>query len=368
MNSRMLFACLFLAGLAGCGRKGEPEPIIIGHVAPLSGVDKARGEQAKQGIALAVEEANAESNRVLGRRVIVTHADTRSDPAEVRPVMKRLLAIDRVCALLGGPEAAALENIGSIAQPANVPFLLAGSPLAPPSGDFVFFTGLTPAAQGKALGQLASAEWPTGKFGIIHDGTHDALVTAFTQAVGKEAVAGSWIYAGAEKLPALAKDVAVKKLAAVLFAGKPADAIEWAQSASVSRLPVLVADYADTVAALQAASLTSVVYLTTPFAAGDDMPAAKEFSGKFQERYGAPPTAAAALAYDDARIVFEAIRRAKSIEGPTIRKELAELHFDGVTGPIAFDKQQSATRTVYIMKLTEGKLRIHKGYPLTSDP
>src|SRR4051812_40997646 len=42
--------------LAGCGPPAVGEPIWIGHLAPLSGPDRAQGEQARQGIELAVTE------------------------------------------------------------------------------------------------------------------------------------------------------------------------------------------------------------------------------------------------------------------------------------------------------------------------
>src|SRR5437868_1911607 len=92
----LLGAALFTA--CGCTAKTEPEPILVGHVAPLSGADKSRGEHARQGIRLAVEEAEP----VAGRRVAVDHADTRSDPEAVRAVVRRLLTVNRVAAVLGG--------------------------------------------------------------------------------------------------------------------------------------------------------------------------------------------------------------------------------------------------------------------------
>lgn len=358
MKSFFLVICVSLGCLAGCSRKGEPEPILIGHVASLSGADKARGEHAKQGIALAVEEANAEANRVLDRRVIVTHADTRSAAAAVRSVVKRLLSIDRVTALLGGPETASLENVAAIAQSANVPFVLSSNPPTGPVAEYVFFTALTPAAQGRVLGRFAAEEWTGAKLGVVTDGKHDALVTAFTQTVPQESLAGAWTYASAEKLPPLAKEVSMKKPAAVLFAGKPADLLEWTRAEPVRLLPVLFA--ADDLAS---ASVAPVVFQATAYSPGDDTPAAEQFRSKYQERFGVDPAAAGALAYDDARLLFEAIRRAKLVEGPKVAKELAELRFEGLTGPIAFDKQHAVIRTVYIVKLSEGKTQLHKRYP-----
>src|SRR5262245_48265499 len=85
----LLVAGLF-ALLTGCGSRANPEPIHVGHVAPLSGADKDIGEQGRKGIQLAVKEAN-EGEKVLNRKVAVDHGDTRSDKASVRGVTTRLL-------------------------------------------------------------------------------------------------------------------------------------------------------------------------------------------------------------------------------------------------------------------------------------
>ena len=234
---RLLLIGLLSIGLGGCGNKSEPEPIMIGHVAPLSAADKFRGEQAQQGIALAVEEASAEGNRVLDRRVIVTHADTRSDPGAVRSVVKRILSIDRVHAILGGPETAALENVATVAQSAAVPFVLSASAPAAPMADYIFFTGPTQQAQGRALGQFCIRGIEGGTIRRRKRRQPRPVLAAFTHAVPKDSIVGTWTYAAAEKLPALAKEVAAKKATGVLFVGKASDFAEWARAEAVAQLP-----------------------------------------------------------------------------------------------------------------------------------
>src|SRR5262245_24786782 len=86
---------------AGCGGRRTPEPGWVGHVAPLSGPERGRGESARRGILLAVEEANSASEG--GRPLAVRHADGARD---ARAETVRLLAVNRVAALLAGPDAA----------------------------------------------------------------------------------------------------------------------------------------------------------------------------------------------------------------------------------------------------------------------
>src|SRR2546423_1253589 len=79
--------------LAGCGPRAATEPTLIGHIASL---DKPSGEHAKQGILLAVEEANEAGSE---RRLAVNHVDDR-DGAVAQAEAVRLVALNKVVGLL----------------------------------------------------------------------------------------------------------------------------------------------------------------------------------------------------------------------------------------------------------------------------
>jgi branched-chain amino acid transport system substrate-binding protein len=67
----------------------------------------------------------------------------------------------------------------------------------------------------------------------------------------------------------------------------------------------------------------------------DPSPAVREFVQKYQERFGAKPDSLAALGYDTARVLADAIKRAGTTDGPKLRDAIAQTRdFDGVTGKI----------------------------------
>jgi branched-chain amino acid transport system substrate-binding protein len=102
------------------------------------------------------------------------------------------------------------------------------------------------------------------------------------------------------------------------------------------------------------------VYYANHFWVNSDDPLVRRFVGDYKARYGTPPDALAATAYDGARMLFDAIRRAGSTESERIRKALAQTKdFPGVTGSITLDPQRNALAPVYILRIERtGKLSL----------
>src|SRR4051812_11530416 len=141
----LVVGSLFL--LAGCLNRAEPEPILVGQVAPFNGPDKYVGDHVTQGLTLAAREANDEGDRVLGRKVEVITPDGRGADDVGRKAV-RLVVTDRVAALLGGTEPAQIEALAPVARSYHVPVVSTAGLADTGGNDFVFQTGLSPALQG----------------------------------------------------------------------------------------------------------------------------------------------------------------------------------------------------------------------------
>lgn len=85
------------------------------------------------------------------------------------------------------------------------------------------------------------------------------------------------------------------------------------------------------------------VYFANHFWAGRDDPVARKFVGDYHSKYGVDPDAGAATAYDAARMLFDAFRRAKSTGSAAVRNALAQTKdFPGVTGKVTLDANRNA--------------------------
>lgn len=363
---------LVLALFPGCKGSSKPEPLLIGHVADLSGPGKSAGEHAKQGIQLAVEEANSDDNQVAGRPVTVHHADSHGDRDAARSVGVRLATVTRVSALLGGTDPAQEESLGPVAQSSSIPLVLPGGLPGRPANSFVFRSGVAPARQAQVLARFAAEELKVPRVFVLTQAIEDrghaaqavssAQGSAFVRDYRKHGiVAGEAAYKGLPELKDLAPKIRAEKAEAIFLAGTAIDLRELRKAGVDDKLSVLLACEEGGWNVLPAES--APVYVASALAADAETPRAKDFAAKYRDRFGEAPDVQAALAYDSARLLFAAMRQAKSADPVRVKEALADLkEFESVTGPVSLDKDHWAQRPVLVLRLEMGQGKIVKRY------
>ena len=100
-------------------------------------------------------------------------------------------------------------------------------------------------------------------------------------------------------------------------------------------------------------------YYSTHYSPQVDTPAVQAFVAKFKARFdGEVPDAMAALGYDSAEVMVDAIRRAGSTEEPAVRDALAATKdFEGVTGATTMDKDRNATKSAVVIMVKDGHFK-----------
>ena len=82
----------------------------------------------------------------------------------------------------------------------------------------------------------------------------------------------------------------------------------------------------------------------------------QDFIKKYSAQHKVTPDGLAALGYDASRILFEAMKRAKSLSGADLAAELANTKdFDGVTGKITIDKERNAVKPAVMLEMKGGE-------------
>jgi len=349
---RPLHVAFLLAFVIGCGNRPAPEPVVLGMVQPLTGPDRARGEEARRAVQLAVEELLAAEVRVGGREVVFQHADG-GDAASVRAETVRLLAVNRVPGLLGALAPTPAEAFFREARLMSAPAVLAGEVPTPPAGEGLLALGAGPSARARALARYVRETLKPARAAIVvdeNDPTAVVFAGAFAQAL-RAAPALSFDevrFAKAETRDAALKQAADKMPEAVLLALPPGD-----QAAARGKLrdagyagPTL-AGGADDEANLDG---DAPHYRVTVFAGTDLTAAGQGFVKKYRDRFGVEPGVTAALSWEAARLLAETMSKGDSA-GPLKLRELltAGPEFEGITGPVTFPERQ-AKRKLFVVR------------------
>jgi branched-chain amino acid transport system substrate-binding protein len=366
-------AAVFILTVGGAERSNSAgaDPIRIGAVFSETGDLRSIGSPGLAGMRLAAAEINS-GGGLLGRRVHIAAADSRSRPAAVARAVRRLIEDERVVALGGLNDSTLALAAGPVAQRAGIPFVTAGAtlPTLPRTvGNGFFMAAFGDDAQAHAVADVARKDLRARSAFLLVDRGSDftrALARFFRQrfvALGG-IVAGRLTYAPGERdfASAMARIRALQPPADVLFfSALPSEAGRLTRQARAAGLmqPILSGDGFDTpLLSRVAGTLANNVYYSTHVALDSAARRIRRFVTAYRKRYGRKPeNAFAALGYDTMRLIGDAIRRAGSSEPAAIRRALAATRgFSMVTGAISYAPGlRTPKKPVTIIRVREGR-------------
>jgi branched-chain amino acid transport system substrate-binding protein len=362
-----------LAGavLACGGGKDSGDAIVVGHVASMTGDTATFGRSADEGMRMAIEQLNG-AGGVIGKKLELVTEDDRSVTEEARSAAQKLLQRDHVVALLG--EVASSRSLAAApeAQRAKVPMISPGStnPKVTEVGDYIFRACFIDPFQGAVMAKFALGELHAKRLAILFDFKQDysvGLADFFRDTVkksGGEIVADERYTSG---------DIEFRAQLTTLRAASP-DAIfvpgyytELGLIAKQARelginVPLLGGDGWDSEKTLEiGGDAVEGYFFSTHYAADSDDPRVQEFVKSFAAKYGSTPDAMAALGYDTAGILADALKRAGTTDGAKLRDAIAATKdFAGVTGKISIDASRNAHKDAVVLQIKGGKFHYYR--------
>ncbi len=347
----------------------ERDTIVLGSLFANSGAYTAYGQPQTYALQLAVDEIN-EAGGVNGKELELAEYDYSSDEAEAASLATRLATEDEVSIILGpdvsGASLAALQQSSQY----NVPLL---SPSASLDDFTVDSTGevvdtawriaYPDSYQGEALAQFASEHFNAEKAAILGDNSSDyavGLVETFEEAFAGEVVAKENFTEDETDFSAVLTNIADTDFDVLFVPGYYEQAgpiIKQAREMGIDQ-PILGPDGFGNSQLYELAGTANLndVYYTTQFSTLSEEPHVQDFLANYEERFGQSADMFAAMAYDAAYVVRDAIERAGSAAPSEINAELKNTeNFEGVTGTFSFDELHNPIKTVTIVEVQNGE-------------
>jgi branched-chain amino acid transport system substrate-binding protein len=381
----LFFTSFLLIASSGCHRKSSPEIVYVGHVACFRGPDKLSGEHARQGILLALEEAQGTEGAVSeNKRIEVIHVDTGGDLKAVEPAAVRLVAVNRVVALVAGTDWAQVEAMIPVAQSNEIPLIASAGLPGRSLSDYFFRTGLSADRQAEALANFAANNHSPSikKMAVLVDGIDKGpssfLAGKFRREFLKRegnVLAGEWTYKeyhkdakaseaewafkSPEELKEIAEQIRNKHPDAIFLAGSPSDLSRLLKAGLDEKLPLFFAGEDGSERTLLANSAGRPIFLASGFAL-DQNERQKTFATQYEKRFAEPPDAHAALGYENMRILLEALQHTSSFKGLKIKEALESLtNFPALTGMVSFDKEHhEADCPAFVVRVQDGRVKV----------
>jgi branched-chain amino acid transport system substrate-binding protein len=370
---KSLFSTLLVSGallLASCSRQSDA--IRVGEYASLTGKDATFGQSSHKGAVMAFEELNA-AGGVLGKKLELLTEDNQSRPGESATVAKKLITREKVVALLGEVASTRSLEAAPIAQNAKIPMIApaATNPAVTETGDYVFRVCFIDPFQGTVMAKFAQEDLKASKVAILTSvsnaysvGLANFFRDTFTKGGGNVAIEQKYSE-GDKDFRAQLTAIKAAGVEAVFVPGYYTEAalvVRQARDLGIA-VPFFGGDGWESEKLLEiGGDALNGCYYSTHFSPENKEANVATFVQKFKARWnGETPDAFAALGYDAAYVLIDAIKRAGTTEGPKLREALAATKdFSGATGITTIDQNRNATKGATIIAIKDGKLQFHK--------
>ncbi|MBH0130644.1 ABC transporter substrate-binding protein [Salinibacterium sp. NK8237] len=320
--------------LSACsaGDEAVDGEIVIGVALPTTGGSAVLGEPMSQGIEMAVAEINA-AGGINGSTVRVVQEDTGADDASALNAFNRITG-ENPAAVIGFPVSTQGFAVMTQVDRTAIPVIMGGTSATLALGsewafDMTSHDGITStaaaqfAAEDLGVTKVAllreSGELGTGASEVVYDAAEE---------FGFEIVDEEIFQSGDVDLSTQANNLRSSDAEMLFVYGQQADYIVAANALATAgvALPTFVAG-------VQPGTFAQLNYdgFETIYNRNQCVPSAAtegdlfDWSAAYEEEFGGAPTEYAAIAYDGANLLFDAIENAGSTDAEAIQTALLEL-------------------------------------------
>lgn len=354
------------AAAQGGATPAPANTLLIGEVGSLTGSEATFGISTKNGIDLALAQANAEGG-VNGKKVEVRVYDDQGKPEEAASAITRLITQDQVVLVLGEVASSNSLAMADKAQAAKVPMITPSStnPKVTEKGDYIFRVCFIDPFQGLVMAKFARENLKLDNVVVLQDnksdyslGLSEVFTKSFQKMGGKVTQTESYSKGDTDfraQLTALKRG----NPQAIYVPGYYSDVGLIARQAQQLglKVPLLGGDGWDSEKLYElGGSAINGSYFSNHYSPQNPSPLTQKFIEDYKKQYGVVPDSLAALGYDAAKVAVAALRNAKDLSGPAVRDAIAQTKdFPGVAGNITLDSNRNAVKPAVVLQVRDGK-------------
>lgn len=362
LSTSLAVACAF-GGLAGAAH--AETTVRLGFAAPLTGPQSHYGEDMRNGLTLAIEEANAKGIKIDGDKAkfVLVSKDDQADPRTAVQVAQQIVDA-KVDGMLGHFNSGTTIPASRVYNDAGIPQIaMATSPEYTLQGyDNTFRMMTSDTQQGAAVGVFIVKDLKAKKVALIDDrsaygqGLADQVAKAVKRA-GGQIVAREYTTDKASDFTAILTSIKAKGVDAIFFGGLDAQSGPMRrQMATLGLTQPLVSGEmtrSDTFLRLAGDAATGT-YASLAGVPLQTMAQGEKFATAYKARFKIEPGVYAPYAYDGAWNMITAMEQAGTAKPAKYLPKLAALKRSGATSSnIAYDKNgdlNEVSVTIYTAK------------------
>jgi branched-chain amino acid transport system substrate-binding protein len=369
------YSALLLAFAAFCltlrpAGADEP-PVKIGALEDLSGPTARYGVAIQGGFVLAAEQINAKGGVLHGRKIELLFEDIAGQKDQAITAAKKLLARDKVVALLGPTLSNEMFAVGPIANDRKIPII--GTSVTAEGitdmGDWVFRTSLPEADVVPEALRRARAHSPLKRVALLYandDAFSKSGFDVFKRALGEAGIEVADIESFSSKdtdfSPQLTKIKGLAVDALVVSAlVEPASGLVLQARQLGLMMPILGGNGFNSPKLIEISGKAAEgVMVGSPWFVEKPQPDNVAFVAAYRQKYHQDPDQFAAQAYDTLFILAEALDRAGGTEPARLQAALLASDHNGILGPFRFTPHRDPATVggVVLLVVKDGKFQI----------
>jgi branched-chain amino acid transport system substrate-binding protein len=353
-------ACVNKGGNATTGQTGDT--IRVGVYGDTTGATSSFGQSTKNGIQLAFEEINA-AGGVNGKKLEMVFEDDQGTPEKAKTVISKLINQDKVVAVLG--EVASSNSLAAapVAQEAHIPMISPSStnPKVTEVGDYISRVCFIDPFQGSVMAKFAANTLKAKTAAILGDNSSDyskGLTQFFKEEFTKlgGTVINEKTYAQKDQdFKAQLTQMRDQKPDVIYVPGYYGEVGIIAKQARELGMnqPLLGGDGWDSPELWKLGGISlKPAYISNHYSADNPAPEIQNFVKAYTAKFSVAPDSLAALAYDSAKVLADAIKRAGGTDSAKLKDAInATKEFPGVTGKITLDSSRNAVKPAVVLEL-----------------